>query len=34
LRDIEGIFKKVKEIICVLKCVCGKRTFKDMKDIF
>jgi neutral trehalase len=34
LRDIEDIFKKVKEIICVLKCVHGKKTFKDMKDIF
>jgi len=35
LRDIEGIFfKKVNELICVLKCVCGKRTFRDMEDIF
>jgi hypothetical protein len=34
LRDIKDIFKKVKEIICVLKCVRGKKTFKDMIDIF
>ena len=35
MRDIEGIFfKKVNELICVLKCVCGKRTFRDMEDIF
>jgi len=34
LRDIEGIKKKVNELICVLKCVCGKRTFRDMGGIF
>jgi hypothetical protein len=34
LTDIEGIFKNVKEIICVLKCVRRKRTFRDMEGIF